>query len=67
MSEEILEVGFIKKDSKSTDTQKKVMEIAVNFLIKSRRNGIFYQSGVISYLIPIQYKLGYRGAPMRVN
>ena len=43
------------------------IEFAANFLLRSRYSGIFYRDGSLAYLIPIQYNLGYKVAPLRAN
>jgi hypothetical protein len=49
------------------EAEQRRVELAANFLLKSSRNGIFYQNGMLAYLIPVQHKLGYRTAPLRMN
>ena len=67
MIEEVLEQRHTVIESQSQEHQQEQEDMAVNFLLRSRQNGIFYQHGKIAYLIPIQYTLGYRIAPLRKN
>lgn len=57
----------VSQQKKRKALEKQRTEEAANFLIRSSRNGIFYQNGVVAYLIPVQNKLGYKMSPLRVN
>ena len=57
----------VSQRKKLEDRDKLRAEEAANFLIRSCQNGIFYQNGELTYLIPVTYKLGYRVAPFKVN
>jgi hypothetical protein len=61
MPEEVLQ------QKKQNEIERQRMEEAANFLLRSCRNGIFFQNGMLSYLIPVQHTLGYKTAPLRMN
>lgn len=52
---------------KSKESERFKDETAINFLLRTKQNEIFYRDGITYYVIPIQYELGCRTAPFRVN
>jgi hypothetical protein len=67
MIEEILERSRTVMEFESKADDLRQTEMAIDFLLRVRRSGIFYKTGNSAYMIPIQHTLGYRVAPLRMN
>ena len=67
MSEEAVNKRHTVMESESKEKRDQQIQFATDFLLRSRHNGIFYRNGTLAYMIPIQYTLGYKVAPLRPN
>ena len=67
MIEEVMENHRTADEVKSEEHDQAQIDYATDFLLRSRYNEIFYRSGEMAYLIPIQCSLGYKAAPLRAN